>query len=423
MNTFTENQEQITNLIGRVMRIESVTSYEPGAREIAVFRGELQSDSVEAYDTVADGVRSYRLTPVFRSEDEQHIIGLVEGVIETKPSNPWVNLALFIFTLISVMFTGALFSLNMMETGMLSSKFFTYSGIFPKNEMDFLLFTLKNIHFGLPFALSLLAILLAHEFGHYLAARYHKTNVTLPYFIPFPLSGFGTLGAFIQLKEPPKNKRVLHDIGVAGPLAGLIVAIPILLVGLSLSPVSTVSFSGFDGLEAIQVEGNSILYLLAKYVVHGQWLPAPPDYGGLQPLVFWIRYIFTGYPAPIGAQDVMLHPMAWAGWAGLLVTALNLIPVGQLDGGHTLYVLLGKKAKKAYPVIIIVLGLLGLVWPGWWLWVALIYFFGQRHAEPLDQITELDSHRRVIAIVVLVLFFLLFTPIPLSQFTSSNGLF
>jgi membrane-associated protease RseP (regulator of RpoE activity) len=113
--------------------------------------------------------------------------------------------------------------------------------------------------------------------------------------------------------------------------------------------------------------------------------------------------------------------MAWAGWAGLLVTALNLIPVGQLDGGHTLYVLFGEKARRVFPVIVIGLGLLGLVWAGWWLWVMLIFFFGQRHAEPLDQITKLDSRRRAVAIFVLILFFLLFTPIPLTQYGAASA--
>ena len=111
-----------------------------------------------------------------------------------------------------------------------------------------------------------------------------------------------------------------------------------------------------------------------------------------------------------------MHPLAWAGWAGLLVTALNLLPVGQLDGGHALYVLLGRKARRAVPLVLGALFLMGFAWSGWWLWAALIYFLGQRHAEPLDQITSLDSRRKVIAIVVLVLFVLLFTPIPLQQY-------
>ena len=115
-------------------------------------------------------------------------------------------------------------------------------------------------------------------------------------------------------------------------------------------------------------------------------------------------------------MDVLLHPIAWAGWAGLLVTALNLIPAGQLDGGHILYVLLGRKVRAVLPVVMVVLIILGLVWPGWWLWAFLIFFLGRVHAEPLDQITQLDQNRIALALVGLIVFILVFTPIPLSLF-------
>lgn len=270
---------------------------------------------------------------------------------------------------------------------------------------------LSSIWSGLPFAVSLLAILLAHEFGHYLAGRYHRTHVTLPYFIPFPLSPFGTLGAFIQLKEPPRNRRVLLDIGVAGPLAGLVVAIPVLLLGLSLSELSVIEIPGPG--QGIQLEGNSVLYLLSKYLVFGQLLPTPESYGGLSPAAYWIRYFFTGQPLPLGGVDVMIHPVAFAGWAGLLVTALNLIPAGQLDGGHLLYVLLGRRVRSLLPFILVALVLLGFVWSGWWLWALIIFFLGRLHAEPLDQITQLDPPRKVVAALGLIIFFLVFTPVPL----------
>jgi membrane-associated protease RseP (regulator of RpoE activity) len=268
---------------------------------------------------------------------------------------------------------------------------------------------------GLAFAVSLLAILLAHEFGHYLAGRYHRTAVTLPYFIPFPFSPFGTMGAFIQLKEPPRNKRILLDIGAAGPLAGLFVAIPILFLGLYLSEISQLPVVLRPG-EGFSLEGNSILYLLAKYIVFGEWLPRPINYAGLDPVLYWIRYFFTGQPVPLGGTDVLLHPVAWAGWAGLLVTALNLIPAGQLDGGHLLHVLLGSRARAVLPFILVALIALGTVWSGWWLWAFLIFMLGRVYAEPLDQITPLDPSRQAVAILGLVIFFLVFTPIPLSLF-------
>jgi membrane-associated protease RseP (regulator of RpoE activity) len=218
------------------------------------------------------------------------------------------------------------------------------------------------------------------------------------------------MGAFIQLKEPPKNRRILLDIGIAGPLAGLVVAIPLLLLGLYLSPVSKLPFELPPGQG---FEGNSILYLAMKFLVKGEMLPQPLSYFGSNPLVYWVKYYLTGTPLPTGGRDVILHPIAWAGWAGLLVTALNLIPVGQLDGGHIIYVLLGPKAGKFLPYILGALLLLGFFWSGWWLWVILLLLLGRFYAEPLDQITTLDPRRRTLAVVALVIFVLVFVPVPL----------
>ena len=141
-------------------------------------------------------------------------------------------------------------------------------------------------------------------------------------------------------------------------------------------------------------------------------IPAPAVYGWGGPVVHWIRYFFTSTPLPIGGKDVLLGQVAWAGWAGLLVTGLNLIPAGQLDGGHTLYVLLGKRVRWLLPTILVVLVGLGFFWPGWWLWVGLIYFLNRRPAELLDEITPLDGRRRALAILTLVIFLLVFTPVP-----------
>ena len=142
-------------------------------------------------------------------------------------------------------------------------------------------------------------------------------------------------------------------------------------------------------------------------------LPTPETFTDLNPLYYWLQYFFTGTPLPHGGVDVTLNQVAWAGWAGLLVTALNLIPAGQLDGGHMLYVLLEDNVRKLLPVILGILIMLGFVWSGWWLWAFLIMFLGRMHAEPLDQITSLDPRRKVIAALGLVLFVLLFMPVPL----------
>ncbi len=388
--------ETLTGLVARVFRVEEITWGDEAF--VVRYRGQLTIPSERAYAQLHAALRPLGITPLFRIEEGRQTIVLVRGIHASKPSNPRVNLLLFVLTLLSVLLAGGLYG---------------YQGAGPGAEgLSWGAFLLAVMRQGVPFAVSMLSILLAHEFGHYLAARYHNTRVTLPYFLPFPFSPFGTMGAFIQLKEPPRNKRVLLDIGIAGPLAGLVVAIPVLLIGLRLSTLDTlpgvvppnVSFS---------LEGNSLLYLLAKFAVFGKFLPAPPDYGSLSPLLYWLRYFFTGRPLPLGGQDVMLHPVAWAGWAGLLVTALNLIPAGQLDGGHVLYVLLGRRARAVLPFILGALVLLGTVWSGWWLWAFLIFMLGRVYAEPLDQITGLDPRRRAVALLGLVVFVLVFTPVPL----------
>jgi len=401
MTNTLSDQDRFTPLVSRVFSIEEVIWGRAEQRFLVRYQGQLKKDSIEAYDQLAEALKPYKVTPLFRDEGGQHVIILMDGIVEPKQSKTWINLVLFVLTLVSMLLAGALYS---------------YDGVTPENEFELILELITNLESGIPFGLSLLAILLAHEFGHYLAGRFNNTHVSLPYFIPFPLSPFGTMGAFIQLKEPPKNRRILLDIGIAGPLAGFVVTIPILLIGLFLSPVET--FPSFipEGVN-LSLEGNSILYLLAKYVVHGEWLPAPTSYGGVSPLAYWIRYMFTGFPTPTGGRDVFLHPMAWAGWAGLLVTALNLIPAGQLDGGHVLYVLFGRKVRSILPFILISLSLLGLAWAGWWIWVFLIFFFGGYHAEPLDQITRLDTRRIAVAIFGVLLFFLIFIPVPLRLIT------
>ncbi|MBI3943213.1 MAG: site-2 protease family protein, partial [Chloroflexi bacterium] len=209
--------------------------------------------------------------------------------------------------------------------------------------------------------------------------------VSLPYFIPLPILGFfGTMGAFISMKAPPPDRKALFAIAAAGPLGGLIVAIPVLIAGLLLSHVQPLPVGPY------LAEGNSLLYLLLKLVLFGQVLPN-------------------------GHMDVSLHPMAFAGWAGLLVTALNLIPAGQLDGGHVVHALLGERSKYLTYLIIAILLALGLVWPGWWLWAVLVFFLGRRQAIVLNELTRLDLPRQILAVVLVVIFILIFTPIPLAQ--------
>jgi membrane-associated protease RseP (regulator of RpoE activity) len=377
-----------TNLVARVFRVEDVTSEDPRKGFFLRYRGQLLSeDSAGAYDQLSETLRPYNSMPIFRIEDDRQVIYIAPKQPDPKQDKISTNIILFVLTVLSVMLAGA-----------------QVEGPIPDDFVGQLLLLGKNIFTGWPFALSLLGILLAHELGHYFMSRYHKTPATLPYFIPFPFSPLGTMGAAIIMRAIPKNKRVLFDIGVAGPIAGLVVAIPVLFLGLYLSTLGTIdpNPNGF-------IEGNSLLYLFAKYVTFGQLLPAPVEPQGF---LYWVRYFFTGGPVPFGGTDVFIHPVAFAGWAGILVTALNLIPAGTLDGGHVVYSLFGDKARKAFPFIIGLLIVLGIFWSGWWLWAALLFWLGRVHAEPLDQITTLDPPRRLLAVAMIIIFLLVFMPVP-----------
>jgi membrane-associated protease RseP (regulator of RpoE activity) len=391
------NFEVLDALVKRVFRIEKFQNGTPKSGFIMHYTGKvIAEDSAAAYDQLARDLKPYHITPLFRWEGDKQVVVLVPGMPEPKRSNPVVNLVLFIATLFSVLLVGAFYGLEQ------------------ELPADPLQAVLVMAQAGLPFAAAMLAILGAHEFGHYLAGRYHGVHVTLPYFIPLPFSPFGTMGAFINMKEHPKNRRQLLDIGIAGPLSGLIVAIPVLLIGLSLSTLDRMPAAMASG---SMMEGNSLLYLLSKFVVFGQLLPAPATYGDMNPVLYWLQYFFTGAPFPLQGLDVQLHPVAFAGWAGILITGLNLIPAGQLDGGHMLYVLFGRGvSQRVLPFILVGLVLLGFVWTGWWLWAMLIFFLGRAYAEPLDQITPLDGRRKALAAVALLLFVLTFTPVPLLVF-------
>jgi len=385
--------EILTRIVSRVFRIDDVTSMDPAKGFFLRYRGQfLHEDTASAYDLLAGSLDPYNLTPLFRVEEDRHVIYFAPKQAEPAQDKVSTNIILFVLTVFSVMLAGA-----------------QPEGPVPTDMIGQMLMLAKSIFTGWPFALSLLGILLAHELGHYFMSRYHKTRATLPYFIPFPFSPLGTMGAAILMRGTPKNKRVLFDIGVAGPIAGLIVAIPVLFLGLSLSNLGTIdpSPNGF-------IEGNSLLYLLAKFITFGKWLPAPVEPQGI---LYWLRYFFTGHPIPYGGQDVFIHPVAFAGWAGILVTSLNLIPAGTLDGGHVVYSLFGAKAKKAFPFIIGLLIVLGLFWSGWILWAVLLFWLGRVHAQPLDQITPLDPARRALAFGMILVFILVFTPVPFALMT------
>ena len=230
---------------------------------------------------------------------------------------------------------------------------------------------------GLPFALTLLLILLAHEFGHYCAAVYHGVDSSLPYFLPSPF--LGTFGAFIRVRSPIYSKRVLFDIGISGPLAGFVFLLPALAIGLAFSKV----------IPGIAHQGDLIFGVPALQL-------------GLE------RIIFPG----IGSANIYLHPVARAAWVGMLATSMNLLPVGQLDGGHIVYAFLMRRHRIISTAICIVMLPLGyFFWYGWSFWGLILLFLGRRHPMVYDT-TELTPGRRVLGWVALAVFLLCFIMVP-----------
>lgn len=360
---------------------EALMALSGESRYIGSFEGHLMHDSAEAYELLDRQLLPLDYLALFRERKlpdgtVKHVIHIISGRPQPRP-RPWlVNAILLIVTFVSVLIVGTTIAIGEIEL--------TNPGLAARLANNFF----AELWRGLPYAISILLILGAHELGHYFAARHHRLAVTLPYFIPAPfISPLGTFGAFIQLREPIRNRNVLLDVGAAGPLAGLVFAIPILFIGLATSIVTPIQ-------PGASVEGNSLLYALAKTIVFGRFLPD-------------------------GQVDVLVNQLAWAGWTGLLVTALNLIPLGQLDGGHILFSLIGDTARKLYfPLIGLLALLVFFVSDVWLLWLILLLFFGRLYASPLDMITRLTPRRRWIAYLAIVVFIVTFIPAP---FTIAEG--
>lgn len=233
---------------------------------------------------------------------------------------------------------------------------------------------------GFPFAATLMTILLCHELSHYISSKRHNTKATLPYFIPAP-SIIGTFGAFIKMQSPIITRKALIDIGASGPIAGFIVSVVACVFGLSISEVS--SLTNTKGVLSL---GDSLLFSFLSKLVLGV---TPDD------------------------KDILLHPVAFAGWIGLFVTSLNLIPIGQLDGGHILYAMLGESHRRISMFLIVVLMILGIFyWEGWMLWAVLMLILGIKHPPVIYWETPLEGKRRFIAILTFIIFVITFVPVP-----------
>lgn len=235
---------------------------------------------------------------------------------------------------------------------------------------------------GLPYSLTIITILLTHEFGHYFAARSFGVRATLPYFIPFP-SLIGTMGAVIKVKSPIPDRRALFYIGAMGPLVGFAVSLVAVIVGISFSEIRPLPAGG--GEVPIPIFGDSILFALIVKIFHGT--------------------------IPEG-KDIFLSPYAWAGWIGFLVTSINLMPVGQLDGSHILYALIGEKQRVFGWCVLAGLALLSFFWYGWILWIFIIMFFLMVAHPNVAEGRKLSLFEKCIGWFCMAVFFLTFIPVP-----------
>jgi membrane-associated protease RseP (regulator of RpoE activity) len=295
------------------------------------------------------------------------LAGKIRGLFHFRGAEIWIPAVLFLLTAMTTLLAGAM-----------------QRGFFPGDIWAHPSFLLA----GFPFSFTLLLILGAHELGHCFASRAWKVEATLPYFIPAPTL-FGTFGAVIRIKSPILSRKALLDVAVAGPLAGMAVALPAVLVGLSMSEVvslgATGGGSGGGGAAGLGL-GSSLLFKGAVWVALGA--------RGLD-------------------GSVSLHPVAFAGWCGFLVTSLNLIPAGQLDGGHIVFSLMSRWHRAISNAVGAVLVVMSYWWPGWLLWAAVVLFIGRRRHPMWDMEESIGRGRLFLGYSCMILMFLTFTWVPL----------
>lgn len=285
---------------------------------------------------------------------------------------PWINIVLLILTCYSTSLVGSL----------LMDVFHGAIGDDLVADVGRLIGHPSLMISGLPFSISIMTILFAHEMGHYLTCLYYGIDVSLPYFIPAP-TPMGTMGAFIKIRSPIQHRAALLDVGVAGPIAGFVLAVPALVIGLALS----------------------------RFVV------TDAAAGGLnfgEPLIFKIVAFLMGKTPPAG-MDLYLHPIALAAWFGFLATTLNLLPCAQLDGGHIAYALFPGQHKRISQILVIALVPLGIFyWQGWLVWVVLLLILRLRHPMTLDDSLPLERRHIWLGWIGLAMFILCFMPTPIA---------
>lgn len=340
--------------------------------EAITFTGRYPHNENGPYDEIGKRFRVHGYTPVLRRRNDQDVLLALRGVTgREKMGNPLLNVLLLLVTILTTLSAGAtLAGQNSLFSALLESA--------PH-------LILPAVRAGAPFAITLLSILGVHELGHYVAARWHGVAATLPYFIPMPVGGLGTLGAFISVRSPMKNRTVLFDIGLAGPIAGFVVALPLLVMGLLLSEPVPFYTQGLT----LRVLGSSLL-------------------------VDAVTDLLLDLEA---TQTLALHPIFFAAWFGVLITGINLLPIGQLDGGHVAYGLLGRNAHHVARGTLILLLVAGFALSSTWLlWALFVLFGGLHHPPPLNDITGVDSPRKIMGLLAAALFFLIITPVPFLRF-------
>jgi len=361
--TANEIIKQYADSIADVVDIEVVY----GSKDDVLLRGSLRSPFQNPKSAILDRIGVLPGRSEIISIEPNVVLRIQLPGTVTRPRVPWLNIILFLLTVITTTAAGAL------NAGV---DFFLHPGLFLREPS-------LIIKSGLPFSLSLLGILLCHEFGHYTASRWHGVKVSLPYFVPFP-SPIGTMGAIIRTKSPFITRQQLFDVGAAGPLAGMAVAIPLVAWGLA----------------------------------HPVVIPLPEDTTGMLFLGESLLFKFIGaifQPAVPEGQIVTLNPVAFAGWVGLFVTMLNLLPMGQLDGGHILYAMFGRIQHRIAYVALLGLIVLSFLWFGWVIW-AFLGMFVMKAAHPptiLDDI-PISKGRKIVGYVCLAVFLLCFMPTPVS---------
>jgi len=336
-----------------------------------MFRGHLAMDATQAYALLRERFATLGYTPLLRHQKGYDVVIALPYVFKSQSTpntdpRQWVpNLILLLITIMTTTLMGAI----MEQSELIAENLLIF---FQRPRL---------ILTGVPASLTILSILGVHELGHYFVARKHGLETTLPYFIPVPF-GFGTFGAIIRIRTPWENRKALFDVGLAGPLAGLLVAFPLFFVGLLLSPHQRPMPAGMP-------LGSPILL---------QWM---------EKLVYLIR----GIPKD---HEIYVDAMTFAAWFGLVVTGFNLLPVGQLDGGHVAYAVLGRWAKVLGIVVLLALVLLALfrIWDGWYVWAAFIFISGWQHPAPLNALAPLGTKRFLLGVLVSILMVLLFTPAP-----------